>query len=115
MRERISHRRLPTSDRSTGNIRSINGQIADAEAAVPNLQNLVDAYKQAVDHGNADVLSYYQAWNALAQKQLDVLKLKQQLADNRIALEIASGRYFQDETANAPATQPIAEATQGRP
>jgi cobalt-zinc-cadmium efflux system outer membrane protein len=96
-------------------IRSINEQIADAEAAVPNLQNLVDVYKQAVDHGNADVLIYYQAWNNLSQKQLDVLKLKQQLADNRIALEIASGRYFQDEPENPLTTQPIADATRGRP
>src|SRR5207253_2128247 len=75
-------------------IYSINKQIADAEAAIPNLQQLVDVYREATDHGNADVLSYYEAWNNLARKNLDVLKLKQQLADNRIALEIAAGRYF---------------------
>jgi cobalt-zinc-cadmium efflux system outer membrane protein len=75
-------------------IESINLQIADAQAAIPNLQKLVDVYKEAVDHGNADVLSYYTAWNELSQKKLDLLKLQQQLAENRIALEIASGKYF---------------------
>jgi cobalt-zinc-cadmium efflux system outer membrane protein len=90
-------------------IRSINEQIKDAEAAVPNLQHLVDTYREATDRGNADVLSYYEAWNNLARKNLDVLKLKQQLADNRIALEIAAGRYCPD-TAENPATQPTALA-----
>jgi cobalt-zinc-cadmium efflux system outer membrane protein len=79
-------------------IKAINQQIKDAQDAIPNLQKLVDVYKVAVDHGNADVLSYYLAWNNLAQKNLDLLKLQQQLADNRIALEIATGRYFPDET-----------------
>jgi outer membrane protein, heavy metal efflux system len=78
-------------------IHSINDQIAAAQAATAALQNAVDVYRQAVDHGNADVLGYYQASNNLAQNKVDVLKLEQQLAENRIALEIASGRYFPDE------------------
>jgi outer membrane protein TolC len=86
-------------------IQSINAQIADAQAAVPSLRHLLDVYKNAMAHGNADVLSYYQAWNSLSQKRIDVLKLKQQLADNRIALEIAAGRYFSD--------QPIASTQPG--
>jgi outer membrane protein TolC len=83
-------------------IQSINQQIADAEAAVPNLQHLVDVYREATDRGGADVLSYYEAWNNLARKNLDILKLKQQLADNRIALEVAAGRYFPDGPTTAP-------------
>ncbi len=78
-------------------IRSINDQIAQAQAATAGLQNLVDSYRQALDHGNADVLSYYQAYGTLMQNSLDVLKLQQQLAENRIALEIAAGRYFPDD------------------
>jgi outer membrane protein, heavy metal efflux system len=89
-------------------IKSINAQITDAEAAVPNLQHLVDVYRDAVDHGAADVLSYYEAWNNLASRKLDILKLKQQLADNRIALELAAGRYFADES--TPSTRPAAAA-----
>ncbi len=86
---------------AVADLHDLNGQIADAQAAVPNLQRLVDAYKQAIDHGNADVLSYYVAWNNLAQKRLGVLRLQQQLADTRVALELASGRYFPD----APTTR----------
>ncbi len=85
-------------------LRALNVQIADAQAAVPTLQRLVDTYKQALDHGNADVLSYYVAWNNLAQKRLGVLRLQQQLADTRIALELATGRYFPD-VSPAPTTQ----------
>jgi outer membrane protein TolC len=70
-------------------IAALNSQIADAQAALPGLQKLVDVYHQAVDRGNADLF-----------------KLQQQLADNRVALEIASGRYFPDE--HKPAAQPPA-------
>ena len=86
-------------------LRALNGQIADARAAVPNLEHLVDVYKQALDHGDADVLSYYVAWNNLAQKRLGVLRLQQQLADTKIAMELATGRYFPDGPTTRPTTQ----------
>ncbi len=79
-----------------GDLKAITAQIADAKSAIPNLQSLVSGYKTALDAGNADVLSYYAASNNLAQKRLTVFRLQQQLADNRIALEIAAGRYFPD-------------------
>jgi outer membrane protein, heavy metal efflux system len=97
---------------ATEDITSLNGQIADAQAAVPDLERLVKAYKSASDQGNADMLVYYQAWNDLSQKKLDVLKLQQQLADNRVALEIATGRYLPEQS--APSTQPISSATSER-
>jgi outer membrane protein TolC len=92
-------------------ISTLNMQIKDAEAALPSLKKLVEVYRDAVDHGNVDVLSYYVAWNNLTQKNLDLLKLQQQLADNRIALELATGQYLSDEAENAttrPATVPAA-------
>jgi outer membrane protein TolC len=92
---------------AAADLRAINGQIADAQAALPNLRRLVEVYAEAVNHGNADVLSYYVAWNNLAQKNLDLLKLQQQLADTRVALELAAGRYFPDAPIAAPATQPV--------
>ena len=91
---------------AVADVRALNAQIADAEAAVPNLQRLVDAYKQAIDHGDADVLSYYVAWNNLAQKRLGVVRLQQQLADTRVALELAAGRYFPDPATTRPTTLP---------
>ena len=79
---------------SLDDIRSLNLQLADAKAALPGLQRLVEVYQEAVDHGNADVLSYYNAQVDLAQKTITILKLKQQLADNLIALQIAAGQFF---------------------
>jgi outer membrane protein TolC len=52
------------------------------------------AAKEASDQGTADVLGYFQARTNLNQKNLQVIKLKQQLVDSRIALELASGRYL---------------------
>ncbi len=74
-------------------IESVNAQIRTAEKAVPKLEKLVDTYRRAVDIGQADVLSYYTAWNDLTQKRLDVLQYKQMLMHDRIALELAAGIY----------------------
>jgi outer membrane protein, heavy metal efflux system len=75
-------------------IRSLNSQIAAAEAALPILQNLVDIAQKASDEGEADILSYFQARTNLNQRTLQLIKLKQQLMDARSALELASGRYL---------------------
>jgi outer membrane protein TolC len=73
---------------------AISNQIAAEESAYPSLQRLIETYQDAYTHGNVDVLSYYSAITSLTQKQLDVLKLRQQLTDNRIALELAAGEYL---------------------
>jgi outer membrane protein TolC len=75
-------------------IRSLNRQIAALESALPVLQRLVDVSKAAYDAGSTDALSYFQARNDLQLKTLQVVKLKQQLLETGVALEIASGRYL---------------------
>ncbi len=82
------------------NLRALNGQIETAQAAEPGLQRLVEAYRRATNQGQADVLSYYTAWNNLAQQQIEILSLEQQLAETRIALELATGRFRIDEPAS---------------
>jgi outer membrane protein TolC len=84
-------------------IRATNIQIADAEAALPTLQKFADTYRDALEKGNTDALSYYLAQTALANKQLAVIKLRQQLMENWIALEIASGQYL--PISNTPTTR----------
>jgi len=79
---------------AVADIRSLNRQVEAAEAALPVLQHLVDIAKEASDQGAADVLGYFQAKTNLNQKSLQIIKLKQQLVDSRIALELASGRYL---------------------
>jgi outer membrane protein TolC len=70
---------------------TLTPQIAAAKAALPALQQLVKTYRTAVEQGNADVLSYYSAWNSLDQKRIALLGLEQQLESDRIALELAAG------------------------
>ncbi len=75
-------------------IRELEKQIAAAEAAVPVLQHLVEVYRMAIGQGNVNAFDYYSAQNNLNQKTIQILKLKQQLIETRIALELAAGRYL---------------------
>ena len=75
------------------NARGIEEQIRIAQDAQPGLQRLVDTYRVAVEQGQADVLSYYTAWNDLTAKRLEVVSFRQQLAETQVALEIAAGAY----------------------
>ena len=77
-------------------IELLNRQIALGEKAIPTLRHLVDTARLALDHGDSDVISYYQTRYNLILRQVEVLKFKQQLIEARIALEIASGRYLSD-------------------
>jgi outer membrane protein TolC len=79
---------------AVADIRSLNRQVAAAEMALPVLQHLVDIAKEASNQGAADILGYFQAKANLNQKSLQIIKLKQQLIDSKIALELASGRYL---------------------
>jgi len=81
-------------------LNAISRQIAAQQEAVPSLQRLIETYRNALGQGNMDILSYYSAVGNLTQKQLDILKLKQQLTDNRIALELAAGEYFPVQAGN---------------
>ena len=79
-------------------IQALEKQIAAAEAAVRVLQRLVQVYGVAFKQGNIDAFSYYSAQNNLNQKTIRILKLKEQLIETRIALEIAAGRYLPSRT-----------------
>lgn len=96
------------------NAEGIEKQLNVAEAAIPSLHRLVETYHQAVDRGQADVLSYYTAWNELTAKRLEIIGLKQQLIENQIALQIAAGDYDlesirQGDVTTQPAVQEVNE------
>ena len=78
---------------------SITEQIGATERALPTLKDVVQRYRRALLEGIADVLSYYNVVNELIAKRLELLRLKQRLIDQNIALEIAAGRYFGGEEA----------------
>jgi outer membrane protein TolC len=75
-------------------IDAANAELAAAADATAGLERLVRTLETALQAGNVDILSYYEARGTLYQKRLDVIKLRQQLVDNWIALELASGQYL---------------------
>ena len=75
-------------------IRALDRQIAAAQQAVPVLERLLETAQTAINQGNTDVLSFYAARTGLIQKKIQVIKLKEQLAEAQTAVEIASGCYL---------------------
>ena len=74
-------------------ISSIKQQIESVTRTIPDLIQLLKAYRTAIATGQVDVLNYYSTWNTLTNKKIEVLALKLQLKQAEIALEVASGRY----------------------
>jgi outer membrane protein, heavy metal efflux system len=74
-------------------ITSLNQQIQSVHAAIPDLESLVNTYKQAIEVGQADVLTYYTSWNNCTDKKIELISLQLQLDEARIALDIATGSY----------------------
>jgi len=90
-------------------IRSLDERISTAQAAEPGLQRLVDTYRTAMGGGQIDVLSYYTAWNELTAKRREIISLQEQLAEARIALELAAGMYLPSEAPAAAETSPTGQ------
>lgn len=61
------------------------------------MEKLLLTYRQALEQGYSDVVIYYNTWSSLAQKRIDLILLKQQLADSRFAFELAVGIYSIEE------------------
>lgn len=76
------------------NMRSLKKQIEAEEKTIMSLKKLVQTSYNSFLEGNIDALSYYNELDRLFSKQLDVLKLKQDIADSGIALEITAGEYL---------------------
>jgi cobalt-zinc-cadmium efflux system outer membrane protein len=76
------------------NMRSLEKQIDAEEKTIASLKKLVQTSYNGFLEGNIDALSYYNELDRLFSKQLDILKLKQDIADSGIALEITAGEYL---------------------
>ncbi|MDA8168631.1 MAG: TolC family protein [Nitrospiraceae bacterium] len=76
------------------NIGAVEKQIDAAKKSVAALENLVSISYNGFLEGNIDALSYYNEVDRLTLRRLDVLKLKQALADLYVALEITAGEYI---------------------
>jgi outer membrane protein TolC len=76
------------------NMRFLKKQIDAEEKTIALLKKLVQTSYNGFLEGNIDALSYYNELDRLFSKQLDILKLKQDIADSGIALEITAGEYL---------------------
>ena len=76
------------------NINSVEEQEDSAEKAADALQRLVNTSYRGFLEGNVDVLSYYNEVDSLFSKKLEVMKLRQDLADLHVALEITAGEFL---------------------
>ena len=98
------------------NIRWLNKQIQTAQAAQPILQKLAGSLRAALNENQANIVSYYTALTNLTAKRIQTLKLKQQLMNAIIALEVASGLYTIDavesKTGETPFTYEKERASQ---
>lgn len=97
-------------------IRSLNRQISSAEAALPPLSRLVEDYAQALAAGNADVISYYLAYNELEKRRIELLRFKLDLTDAWISLENAAGSPLPPtapEATSQPTTMPTSAPQAG--
>ena len=75
-------------------IDSATRQLAAIEAAIPSLERLSQAYGAALKRGDVDVIGFYPLQVTLMQRRLDAIKLRQQLINGWITLELAAGRYL---------------------
>lgn len=88
----------------------LNRQIAAAAAAEPNLEQLVDEYRKALEAGRVDALTYYAAWSELSASRIKLLTLEGQLAQAVVALELAAGMYEIPHLSESPTTAPALES-----
>jgi outer membrane protein TolC len=75
-------------------IAALNALVSEAESTVPALEQLAAAYDAALGTGQVDVVSYYATLGNLASHRIAVLRLRQELMELSIALEIAAGEYL---------------------
>jgi outer membrane protein TolC len=90
--------------RILADIRSTRAEIDSVGKSLPVLEQLSKSYQEALQSGNADVLSYYRKLDDLYAEQLVALRLREELTELYIALEVATGNYLPATTCGRPAS-----------
>ena len=71
------------------------------ERAAASRRNMVEMYREALLHGNADVLTYYQAMITLIKEKAALLDIKIGISELAVAMETATGTYIRLGTGNS--------------
>lgn len=74
-------------------LRSLNQQVEQAKQSISELEPLLLKYRKAINEGLSDIIVYYNTWNTLTQKHIDLIEMKRTLIEADIALAITSGYY----------------------
>ena len=82
--------------RILANLAIIRSQLHEADASLPDLEQLVASMDRAVKSRNVDFKAYRDAKGALATRQMEQSQLRQQALELGVALEIATGRPMLD-------------------
>lgn len=80
------------------NLTATRAQLEEATQSLPDLEQLAASYDKAFQSHNADVLAYRDAQAALATRRMEESKLRQNVLELSVALEIATGRPLLDRT-----------------
>jgi cobalt-zinc-cadmium efflux system outer membrane protein len=80
-------------------IQHVRRRLGNAEESLPELGHLVDVYGRAFKLGTVDALLYYDARTRKTNKELEVLRLRQNLAELTVGLETATGGLWTYPTA----------------
>ena len=73
-------------------INALNEVVRLKDTEVQSLRHFVDVEQEALKTGNLDAATYYTAAVSLSQKQIELIKLRQDLLHAEITLEVAAGR-----------------------
>jgi outer membrane protein TolC len=74
------------------NLVATRAQLDEATHSLPDLELLAASYDKAFQSHNADILAYRDAQAALATRRMEESKLRQDVLELSVALEIATGR-----------------------
>ncbi len=97
-------------DSAAQNIHALQIRITAANRSIESLSRLESIYNEALKQGSADVVTYYRLVNHLISQRIRLIQLRQQLEENRIALELAAGviipRHYRPPSASASELHP---------
>jgi cobalt-zinc-cadmium efflux system outer membrane protein len=88
--------------RVLADIASTDTQLQTVEDSLPALEQLVSDCEKAVQRGETDLLSYYRQIDSLYATRRQALQLRGTLAELRVALELATGKYSPAAASDGP-------------
>jgi cobalt-zinc-cadmium efflux system outer membrane protein len=94
---------------------AVEEEIRANELALPAMERLEADYRAAMNQRSVDVLSYYTVRTSVTQKKIDAIKLRQELVELGIALELASGGYIEERPSHRLSPGIQGEGERGRP